>query len=461
MYTWFTKIWQILGKDNIFFYEGLLLKRAFTVLSIQFAGVILAFGSNLLLARLYGEQVYGIYSLVSSWSVLLSVVALFGMDDSHLVKVPVLKLKGEKRKLKEQLKWSLIINIISTSIVAILFYLIINFVAISRLSENAYYFNYSLAMICFLTLLNNLICFLRGLDKVVLGELVDKISRPVFFILFLLIFFYLGKTNLTVNAIIANSMGLLSASLLLGFAIIKNLKRIESGHSFEKGNFSLAPNTRYVLLNLLYILSTRVDILLLGLFSETTAVGHYNIAVRIADIISSPIAIINLSLPTLISKERIQKGEQSAPLLMYRISKNSFFQCMLIGLFFMATGHWILGWYGTGFTNVFPVLVIFFLSSLISACTGSIDMFFILSGHERKIIYIRILSLVLTLSLSIFLIPRWNTIGAAIAMLIGNLIYCILLQYSFFKKYGIFIHPFAKKNKLHVSNTESEENKIT
>ncbi len=444
MFTWITKIWQLLGKDNISYYENLFFKRGFTILSIQFCGLALLFGSNILFVRLYGEHVYGVYSLLSSWVVLLAAISLFGMDDMHLVRVPTMKLRDEKKKIQKQINWSLSVNAVSILVVVSVFYFIINFFNIPALSDHAYYFNFAFLIVLFLTVINNLICVLRGLDKVVWGEVIDKIARPFFFIVFLVIFFYLWKKDMVIDAVLANSAGLAYITILLLFAIQGGMKKMKDENDATKNSYSLTQNVRYTFLNLLYILSTRIDILVLGLLADTTTVGHYNVAIKFADIMAYPIAIINLSLPTLFSRERHIKGERAEPLIMYHVSKNSFFQCLALGLFFLISGKWILSWYGKNFADVFPLLGIFLISNLISAFTGSADVFFIMHGREKTVIYCRAISLAFTIVFLIFLIPGWGIAGAAMAMLAGNLVYCGSLQYLFFKKSRLFIHPFKR-----------------
>jgi O-antigen/teichoic acid export membrane protein len=445
MYKWLSKILPSFDKTAAIFSGHLLLKRSFTILLIQFTGLALAFLSNVLLARLYGEEVYGLYSLLTSWASFLVVIAVFGMDDSHLVSLPSLKLQGKKKSILEQLRWSLFVNFFSISLVIALAYLVVNFFHIPGLSEHAYYFNYSLIIVCLLALSTNFICFLRGLDQVIAGEIIDKIFRPFFFLALLLLFFYYLKTDSLVKVILANGAGLLGVGMLLLIRIGFFFKKYEAGTDPEKKRFQIAPNIRYVLLNVLYILSIRIDILLLGLLSAPVEVGHYNVAIRFADIFAYPIAIINLSLPTLLSTERHHKGEMATPKMMYSISKNTFFQCLILDILFLVTGNWLLSWYGKGFTGAFPVLCLFLLSNLVSAATGSMDVFFIMQAQEKKVIYCRIFSLSTTLVLALFLIPAFGIMGAAAASLAGNLCYCSLLQYFFYKRYGMFIHPFARK----------------
>jgi len=449
MFRWLTRLLQLAGKDSISFYENLLFKRSSIVFATQFSGLALAFAVNIFLARLYGEDVYGIYSYITSWTALLSVIALFGMDDVHLVRIPSLKLNHEKNNIVRLLRWSLSVNVVSIVCVVAIFYLAINFLVGGRLFANAFFFNCSLLIIIMLTIMNNLIAFLRALDRVVWGEIIDKIIRPVLFLLLLIIFFYFANFNPVVKTILANGFGLTGLIICMLIVIIASLKKLNSSAVSSQLDFSLRPNVRYVFLNIIYTLSIRLDILMLGFFTPTLMVGHYNVAQRIGDIFLYPIAIINLSMPTLISTERYNNPGSSAASVLMRVSKNSFYQCMLIGSFFLVAGYWIMQWYGKGFTEAFPILIIFFISCLVSAITGSADVFFIMEQQEKKVIYCRLVSLTTTAIIALILIPRWNMIGAAFSSLSGNIVYCALLELFFRRKYGFFVHPFSHlQNKI-------------
>src|SRR5262245_55575063 len=108
------------------FYKEILLKRSIRIMIIQAIGLLLSLAANIFLARVFGEQVYGVYSLITSWSILLAVLALFGMDDSHLVRLPSFRLTKSFSKIKAQLTWSFKINLLTTILSIIAAFAILN-----------------------------------------------------------------------------------------------------------------------------------------------------------------------------------------------------------------------------------------------------------------------------------------------------------------------------------------------
>jgi O-antigen/teichoic acid export membrane protein len=449
MKRWFNTLVAFLLAGDHPLYKEILLRRSFKIMVIQAVGLLLSLAANILLARIYGEEVYGVYSLVTSWSILIAVVALFGMDDSHLVKLPSYKFSRLHSHLKAQFAWSFQVNFLSTFGCIFTAYALINWGHIEGLSLHAHEFNFGLAMVAILCFYNNLISFLRGIDLVVAGEIIDKIFRPTAFLLFVYLLHSLMPIIGAGGALLANNLALL---IVLGtaFMLIIPYLRMPGKIQIREMNFSLRPNLRYTFLNLLYLFASRLDILLLGILASPIVVGHYNVASRFSEVFSYPIAIINLSLPTLIAKERNDKGINSSPGLMMVIARNSFFQCLLLDMVVLFAGNWFLSWYGKGFTEAFPVLLILLSSSLVSAFTGSLDVFFIMNGAEKKAIYCRIVALLFSLLLAIFLVPPLGMIGAALSMLGGNIIYSSMLEYQFFRQYGVIVHPF------HFTNPEKQ-----
>jgi len=437
--------WQRTANSWHHWRDDFLLKRGIKVLVIQLSGLALAFGGNLLLARLYGEQVYGAYSLLINWAGVLSVITMLGMDDLHYVRLPSLEWQQRRGSILRQLKWSLKVNVLVICFLALPFYILLNLNKLPSLRLYGYYINISLLMIAALTFYNNLVAALRSLDKVVRGEVVDKLIRPFLYLALIVIFFYCWKKDLLRAAIVSNVSSLFVCSALLWWLVRRKIRHLPGGELAEEKPFSWGPNIRYTVLTLLYLLSVRLDILLLGSMAGPAEVGHYNAAIKFADILSYPIIIANLSLPALFARQRHENDGEAAPGRVSEVAKSLFFQCLLLGLLLLPAGEWILGWYGKGFREAFPVLCIFFLSGLATAAAGCIDTFFIMEGQESKVIGCRVISILLIAALALFLIPRWGIIGAAMATLAGNLVYCSLLEFFFYRKYGIFIHPFTRR----------------
>ena len=444
MLTWVNKILQSVGWKDFRSLQKVIISRNSFALSLQFIGLALNFGSNILLARLYGDYAYGIFSLVSGWAVLFSVLGIFGMDDRHLAQVPVLNIKGDKNALTDELFGSLKINMITIALSVILFYILISYSNIPVFNRNFHFFLYALMLIPCYAIMNNLLYFLRAMKSIINGEFADKVVRPLAFALCAFLLYYLAGPATPRKALLASIGGLFIVIIVLSL-IVRALFAAMPGNSIHRRmKFNAGLNFRYTVLNILYLLSIRIDILLLSLFVSASQVGHYTIASRFADIFSYPVAMLNLSFPALLS-EKIHHGNmRDASLLSFTIARNAFWLCLLTGIFFMIISPYIFSLYGKEFGEAISILPIFLLSTLINASMGLSDVFFIMTGGEKKVIRCRVFGLITTIAFASFMIPYFKLAGAAYSILAGNIVYYLLLQYHNWKEFHHFVNPFFR-----------------
>jgi O-antigen/teichoic acid export membrane protein len=449
MFEWVNKIMQFAGLENIQYFKRIFFSRNSLALGLQFAGLALTFGCNILLARFYGDQNYGIFSLVSGWAILFSVAGLFGMDDRHLARVPALNLKENKSAIKHELFSSLKINLVSATLSVLLFYLLIRFSGIPVFSRHFHFFLYALLLIPCYVFMYNLLYFLRAMKGIIQGEIADKLVRPVAFAVIALGFFYFLSPGTPSKALAANITGLVVVIFLLALFVRSSLFKMKDSAKTENLEFMPARNFRYTVLNLLYFLSMRLDILVLGLFVTSSEVGHYTIASRFGDIFSYPVAMLNLSFPALLSEKIHHQDLEQASLLPFKMARNAFWLCLLTGILFIFFAPWIFSLFGKNFGEATSVLPIFLIATLVNASAGLSDVFFIVTGNERKVIVCRVISVFVTAVCALISVPRFGMTGAAWSMLTGNVLYYVSIQFYYWKAHHHFINPFFSPGTLY------------
>ncbi len=442
MFEWVNKIIQFSGLETIQYFKRSFFSRNSLALVLQFAGLALTFGCNILLARFYGDQNYGVFSLVSGWAVLFSIAGLFGMDDMHLAQVPALNLRENKTALKHELFSSLKINLVSASLSVFLFYILIRFSGIPVFSRQFHFFLYALLLIPCYVFMYNLLYFLRAMKYIIQGEIADKLVRPAAFAIIAMGFYCFLSPVTPAKALAANITGLIVVIFLLFVFVRSSLFKLKSNAKTENPEFKPARNFRYTVLNLLYFLSIRLDILVLGLFVSSSDVGHYTIASRFGDIFSYPVAMLNLSFPALLAEKIHHQNLEQASLLPFKMARNAFWLCLLTGILFIFFAPWIFSLFGKKFGEATSVLPIFLMATLFNASAGLSDVFFIVTGNERKVIVCRVVSVLATAASALTFVPRFGMKGAAWSMLTGSVLYYITIQFYYWKAHHHFINPF-------------------
>lgn len=422
-----------------------IVKKSFSIFSIQLISVVFIFIGNVLVARWFGEENYGLYSHIFNWFSLLSIIAIVGMDDYHIAVLPGLKLKNDYGSIRKVLKWSLISIAIASAIVMVVFSLVVSNFKIRGLYDNQLIFRYSISLILLFAISSNLTSFLRGLDVIVKSQLAEKILRPLIFIGVLALYFFMGKSSPGIFQLIA-AMGIavFVGVLFQAFLIKKGWSKNGMVEPLQNSpDFSFRRNKYFLAMSILYVLTARIDILSLGSMASLTEVGYYNVALKFADIIAYPIVIINLVIPTFLSKHHHLQDKKEIFELIRNGARGMFFGCLIALIIAVAAGPSLLSLYGANFITAYQPLMILGAAQLITAFTGPVCAHFLVSGGERLATISMLANVLVTIIGCYFLIPDYGIKGAAIANLLGCIAFNLLLAIFFYRREGVWITPFS------------------
>jgi O-antigen/teichoic acid export membrane protein len=94
--------------------------------------------------------------------------------------------------------------------------------------------------------------------------------------------------------------------------------------------------------------------------------------------------------------------------------------------------------FGKEFTAAAPLLVALSLGQLVNVATGSVGFLLLMSGHEKTMKYITIVSGVISITLLVTLSQWYGVLGAAWAMAIGLAIQNLAALYFVKRHLGFF-----------------------
>lgn len=420
------------------------IEKSSKVFVLHFLAVMLTFGGNVLIARSFGDEVYGLYSLVFNWLAILAIFAQIGMDDYHLAVVPAMHLSEDYGSLRKILKLSTAGILISSLIIVSVFYCIIRFIPVPGLHEHAAVFAVALWLIILFALNSNYSSFLRGYGIIVKSQLAEKVFRPL---IFLLLIIPVAISHTPDNGIIYKLILVSALSLLISFVYLlyltrKGLKNKPDSKPASFTQLRFGRNGYFFLLTILYFLTTRLDILSLGLISQVQDVGYYNVALKIAEIVGYPAVIINLVAPTFLARQHFLENKTETFRLIQNGARLTLAGCLILFILILLTGKWLLGLYGWNFRHAFIPLSILGISQLVTAFLGPVAIFFIVSGREKTATICMMINVLITALCCIIFIPMWGISGAAFATLTGNVVFNALVVISFYRYEKVVITPF-------------------
>ncbi|HEY8894252.1 MAG TPA: polysaccharide biosynthesis C-terminal domain-containing protein [Niastella sp.] len=394
---------------------------------IQGFSMVLVFAGNYLLVKFFGAEKYGVYVHVFNWISILTILAANGQEDVVLSRVPKYLAQNNLVQTGAVIKHANVRIAISGIGISLFFLLLIYIFPINKLSEYRFEFLVASLAIYLSAFLSVNQIVLQSLNHIRLSQVIERLLKPFLFTVFIsvaaLLSFYIDASRLIMIAVI----NLAICALVLGFIVIKKTKWYFSNGTERYRGEGVSKQTFYFLaISLLQLLTTKIGMLIMPYFTQEKAIGVFNIAARFSDLIIYPFYLLHAVLPQLFAKHH-----DSSPLQKQKLYTESTWLIIITSLplllLNLGAGTWLLGYFGEAFKEGYPALVYMSISNSLFALFGPANTILMMQGKE-KLSAIALLVYVLLLTvLSRLLIPVQGITGAALAMLISNVVYNILL----------------------------------
>jgi O-antigen/teichoic acid export membrane protein len=415
--------------------KELFIRDATGSLGLGVTFMTLSFLTSIILARWLGENGFGVYTYAMTWSALLGIPATLGFNNLLVREVAI---------YNSQLAWGLIRGLLQFANAIV--FIVSSLMALIAIAIILHWGQYSqldllpslcLAMISLplVSLISLRIATMKGLHRVVLGQMPEKLLAPLVFI-FLTIscsWFLRNQGNITVWV-----MGLKLISLGITFVVgvvllVRVLpQEIKQAKPEYKILTWLKDGLPFILLGGLVVINSRIDILMLGAFKGAGAVGVYAVVSRVTSLIVFGLVIVNSVLsPTFATLYAEGKLEQLQKLVTHSTRLISLLALvMTLGL--IALRSPILQLFGADFIHGQTALIILSVGYLVNALTGSVGLLLNMTGHAKFSAATVAFAALINICLNWLLIPKWGVNGAAIAtafsMIVSNVIGAILVR---------------------------------
>jgi len=428
-----------------------LVKNTAYSFGIQIISIVIIFINNIFFTRLFGATVYGNYTYIFSWIILISALSTLGLDELLVREVSAYKNNEKQGSISLIVSWATKLVIFSSAISGTLFLFVIYFFNIQQELQSFDAFVISLLAIPIIAILYTYQSTMQGLKKIILGQLPEKIIRPLFFLIFLLGYYLLFNKKFNDVLITLVSLNLLAFALstifILFFVykyIIVNIRdKIPLNHRRKWVNSALL----IFFINSIAIINTKTDILMIGFFEEFDQVGIYNVALKLSQIIFITIFVINIVIAPLISQ--LYTSRQMAK-LQKLINNSALFMLVLsvpITLVLIIFNRQFLAIFGIEFISGSNSLIILCIGQLINILGGSVGNILIMTRHEKESVKSMIVSVVINIVLNATLIPHLGIDGAAYATVISIFTWNTLMLYYVYKRTGLNATAFYFRKK--------------
>jgi O-antigen/teichoic acid export membrane protein len=419
-------------------------RSAATVFAIRVAGAGLAYGSQVLLARLMGKDAYGVFATAWVWILILGHVALFGLAQSACRFVPAYRVGGELPLARGFIATGAIATLASATLMALAGAVLL---WLAQGTLNPVYvlpFAVALLVLPVFALQDYLEGVARSFNWMTLAIGPPFVIRPVLIALAMTAAVWLG---VAAEAWVAVACTLLATSVATAIQAARLVPRVQAAlqrgpRAYRRREWAAA--TMPIAFGDLTLMALGfVDVLLLGLFVSAGEVGIYFAATRIVQFV-----IFAQYAATAATAQRfsaMRAAGQHATLralvrrtaLLTSVATAGFGGALLLG------APVLLALFGPGFQASFNVLAILVAGAVLQSVFGPAEDLLNMLGFARTCAAVSFAAVVVAVVLCLVLIPPFGTIGAASAMAITLSLRAFALSVAARRRLGFWTHVLA------------------
>jgi O-antigen/teichoic acid export membrane protein len=401
----------------------------------RITGMILGFVNMWLITNFFNAETYGVFSLIQTFILILSVVFTLGIQN-----VIVIELSSNDKDEDNSLDFLLeIVKIILlTSLIP---FLIIFFgkEILSDLFQNhalVKHFEILSIAIPFILLHEVFLYYFIALKKfVVYGLCMFFLPSAIFCAL--IVFF----KNEVVESHLITLFFVVSYFLVFIFEAIIIFNNVKIKHLTKKMSLYkriLNKSLPMMLSGVMVLLLNWTDVIMLGIMRTEDEVGIYNAAFKIGFIVMIVISTFNVIIIPRMSELFHNGNFTELKKVVNQTTRLVTLLTLPLVIIIIVFGKFVLSHFGTDFIKGYNVLIIITTASFFNTACGNGDQIMNFSNNQNTLMKLSLSSLLLNIILNLFLIKSFGIEGAAFASLLSTIFFNTALVLFIKNKLGFY-----------------------
>lgn len=398
--------------------------------AIKALQLLLGIGSSLLLARLLGPGGYGAYAFALAFATLLAIPAQLGWPTLLTREVARFQHDQDPAQLKGVLRTSGRWVAVS-AVVTVFAGLAIGIgIGSARPDIDTTMMLVACVLIPLVAWIGLRAAALRGLDRVLVAQLLDGLLRPGLFLLCIAAV-YLGGALTPVASMSAQVLATL-ATLIVGSLVLRRV--LPSALSEVCADNREVDAWRRSLWPLMFVSSAQVvvlqaDLFVLGLVSDARAIGIYKVGVMIGTQVGFATWLVNAVFAARIVRLHRAGDTAGLRLLMRQGVRYVMAIALPAAIGIVVLGRPVLDLFlGAEYREAYWPMVIVAVGQLLGVTAGPVGILLGMTGHERDVAKVLVITTTISVVLTGFLASAFGAIGAALATATAFVLTRLLLK---------------------------------
>ena len=420
--------------------DGLSLRRASAgTFAVKLAETGLALGVTASLTRLLGPAGFGTYAFALTIVFLASVPAQAGLPPLVVRETSKAAAADRWGQVDRLWAWSgatgLLVGVVVAGLVMLLAWPLSPPAPLGVLAGG-------LPLVPLLALTAVRAAALRGLRRMVLGQLLDTVARPAVFLLLIGLAAMLTAPQ-ALTPVRAMLLHTAAAALALALATwrLRVAGKGARARAIPDPGQPAAWRRAAVPMGLvasLQVLNTSADVVMLGVLADDADVGIYRVAAQAAALVSFGLVAVNVAIGPQVARDHAAGRHHDLQRLVTASARGAFAFALVSVTVLLAAGGWLLSLFaGPAFAAGATSLKILALGQLVNAGMGSVGLLLQMTGHERDTLRNVAVAAGGNVALNLALIPAFGTAGAATATALTFVLWNGLLWRAVHRRLGI------------------------
>ncbi len=372
---------------------------------------------HLLVSRFFGAATYGLFAYGKTLAFTALLVTNLGSDESILKYLPQYADDPRKRRFLLGLAW--VTSAAGGLVVAGGLFLLAPTIAALTLEDPRFVGVLRLfAAVLFVdTLASLLYATFRAVERVEYEVATKRLLKPTLRVA------AVGGTIAVGGSLYGVVVAMVAASVVtLGVAALVFVRRLEVRPALQSPGDTRRTVQEYYSYSLPLtakeagtVMQGRVDVLMVGFFLSSTAVGVYNVSVLVASVLYVPLLAFNRLFPPVASRLHAERRRADLAAIYGVITRWTLTTSLPVAAVMVVFRAEVLALFGPEFTVGTVVLTLFVVSQLWNCATGPSGYLLMMTDHQYAVMVNEWVFGVANVVLNYLFIQAFGLVGAALA----------------------------------------------
>ncbi len=418
-----------------------LVRNTVLVAIFRASGLCFTFIFNVIVARQLGADGAGVYFLSLAIVSIFSVLGRLGLDNAMLKLIAKYATENSWGNVSIIFKYGLYAAGICSTILGVVLFIYSDFIStvIFRKDELSLSLKVFAFAVVFYSGMRLVAESLRGLNRSTASIITSDVILPFCAIILIFPASQIGGATGAGLAYVFSTI----IAFLVGCSFWLKFFKGQQGEVLGRPRQELYASSKPLFLMSIMTRAIQpwVPLLLLGFWSSAEETGIYGVVLRLSMLTQFLTVALNISVAPKIVALHVRKDVEGIGIL----TRKTAFLVTLAScpVYFIMTyfGADVLRIFGEDFSEGHLILVVAVVGQVSNSLTGSVGYVLIMTGHEKDIRNLSVVSTILLIAFCTMLIPLYGALGAAIASGVAFLIRNVLLVIYAYRRLGINTLP--------------------